>query len=103
MNSVHHSIIAQHELSEHARVVVLGTETQATMAVGLNGVQAILALLNANTGISPLLRINLLGAAGVLVEHLRNVASGAGFDAYAVPPDDANELLELAEKLREAQ
>lgn len=102
MNNVHHSIITQHELSEHARVVVLGTETQATMAVGLNGVQAILALL-ANTGISPLLRINLLGAAGVLVEHLRNVASGAGFDAYAVQPDDASELLELAEKLREAQ
>lgn len=98
---IHHSVVAAHELGEHAAVLVLGTETQANLILGLNGVQAILALLSADNKdlLSPLLRKNLHGGCAVLVEHLRNVACGEGFDAYRIEPDSASELLEAAEKL----
>lgn len=96
-----HSVTTEHELGEHAAVLVLGTETQANLILGLNGVQAMLVLLSADNKdlLSPLLRKNLHGGCAVLVEHLRNVACGEGFDAYRVEPDDAGDLLELAEKL----
>lgn len=96
-----HSLVAAHEISEHAAVVVLGTECQAQLILGLNGVQAMLALLASDNKdlLSPLLRKNLHGGCAVLIEHLRNVACGEGFDAYRIEPDSASELLELAEKL----
>lgn len=96
-----HSLVAAHEISEHAAVLVLGTETQSNLILGLNGVQAMLALLNPDNKdlLSPLLRKNLHGGCAVLIEHLRNVACGEGFDAYRIEPDSASELLELAEKL----
>lgn len=104
MNSdktIKHSVVAAHEISEHAAVVVLGTECQAQLILGLNGVQGLLSLLNPDNKdlLSPLLRRNLHGGCAVLVEHLRNVACGEGFDAYRIEPDSASELLELAEKL----
>lgn len=96
-----HSVVAAHELSEHAAVLVLGTECQAQLILGLNDLQAMLSLLNPDNKnlLSPLLRRNLHGGCAVLVEHLRNVACGEGFDAYRIEPDSASELLELAEKL----
>lgn len=96
-----HSLVAAHEISEHAAVLVLGTETQSNLILGLNGVQAMLALLASDNKdlLSPLLRKNLHGGCAVLIEHLRNVACGEGFDAYRIEPDSAGELLELAEKL----
>lgn len=96
-----HSLVAAHEISEHAAVLVLGTECQAQLILGLNGVQAMLALLAPDNSdlLSPMMRRNLHGGCAVLVEHLRNVACGEGFDAYRVEPDDAGDLLELAEKL----
>ena len=99
--TIKHSVVAAHEISEHAAVVVLGTECQAQLILGLNGVQAMLSLLNPDNKdlISPLLRRNLHGGCAVLVEHLRNVACGEGFDAHRIEPDSASELLELAEKL----
>lgn len=104
MNSdktIKHSVVAAHELSEHACVVVLGTECQAQLILGLNGVQAMLALLASDNKdlISPLLRKNLHGGCAILVEHLRNVACGEGFDAYRIEPDDAVDLLIAVEKL----
>lgn len=104
MNSdktIKHSVVAAHEISEHAAVVVLGTECQAQLILGLNGVQGLLSLLNPDNKdlLSPLLRRNLHGGCAVLVEHLRNVACGEGFDAYRIEPDSASELLEAAEKL----
>ncbi len=73
----------------------------AQLILGLNGLQAMLALLASDNKdlISPLLRKNLHGGCAILVEHLRNVACGEGFDAHRVEPDSASELLELAEKL----
>ena len=99
--TLNHSVTTEHELSEHAAVVVLGTECQAQLILGLNGVQAMLALLAPDNSdlLSPMMRRNLHGGCAVLVEHLRNVACGEGFDAYRVEPDDAGDLLELAEKL----
>ncbi len=96
-----HSVTTEHELGEHAAVLVLGTECQSNLILGLNGVQAMLALLASDNKelLSPLLRKNLHGGCAVLVEHLRNVACGEGFDAYRIEPDSASELLELAEKL----
>lgn len=103
MNSdktIKHSVVAAHEISEHAAVVVLGTECQAQLILGLNGVQAMLSLLASDKDLlSPLLRKNLHGGCAVLIEHLRNVACGEGFDAYRIEPDSTSELLELAEKL----
>ena len=98
-----HSVTTEHELSEHAAVLVLGTECQSNLILGLNGVQAMLVLLNPDNKdlLSPLLRKNLHGGCAVLIEHLRNVACGEGFDAYRIEPDSAGELLELAEKLSE--
>lgn len=100
-NTIPHSVATAHELSEHAAVLVLGTECQSNLILGLNGVQAMLALLAPDNKdlISPLLRKNLHGGCAVLIEHLRNVACGEGFDAYRIEPDSASELLELAEKL----
>lgn len=99
--TIPHSVTTAHELSEHAAVLVLGTECQSNLILGLNGVQAMLALLAPDNKdlLSPLLRKNLRGGCAVLVEHLRNVACGEGFDAYRIEPDSASELLELAEKL----
>jgi hypothetical protein len=99
--TITHSVTTEHELSEHAAVLVLGTETQSNLILGLNGVQAMLALLASDNKdlLSPLLRKNLHGGCAVLIEHLRNVACGEGFDAYRLEPDSASELLELAEKL----
>lgn len=99
--TIKHSVVAAHELSEHAAVLVLGTECQAQLILGLNGLQALLSLLNPDNKdlLSPLLRKNLHGGCAVLIEHLRNVACGEGFDALRVEPDSASELLELAEKL----
>lgn len=99
--TIKHSVVAAHETGEHAAVVVLGTECQAQLILGLNGLQAMLSLLNPDNKdlLSPLLRKNLHGGCAVLVEHLRNVACGEGFDAYRIEPDSASELLELAEKL----
>lgn len=104
MNSdktIKHSVVAAHEISEHAAVLVLGTECQSNLILGLNGVQAMFVLLNPDNKdlLSPLLRKNLHGGCAVLIEHLRNVACGEGFDAYRIEPDEASELLELAEKL----
>lgn len=99
--TIPHSLVAAHEISEHAAVVVLGTECQAQLILGLNGVQAMLALLNPDNKdlLSPLLRKNLHGGCAVLIEHLRHLAEGEGFDARRIEPDSASELLELAEKL----
>lgn len=96
-----HSVTTAHETGEHAAVLVLGTETQANLILGLNGVQAMLALLNPDNKdlLSPLLRKNLHGGCAVLIEHLRSIAHGVGFDAHRIEPDSADELLELAEKL----
>lgn len=96
-----HSVTTEHELGEHAAVLVLGTETQANLILGLNGVQAMLALLASDNKdlLSPLLRKNLHGGCAVLVEYLRSIAHGVGFDAYRLEPDNASELLEAAEKL----
>ena len=96
-----HSVVAEHELSEHAAVLVLGTETQANLILGLNGAMALLSLLNPDNKdlLSPLMRTNLHGGCAVLIEHLRSIAHGVGFDAYRIEPDSADELLELAEKL----
>lgn len=101
--TIPHSLVAAHELGEHAAVLVLGTECQSNLILGLNGVQAMLALLASDNKelLSPLLRKNLHGGCAVLIEHLRNVACGEGFDAYRIEPDSAGELLELAEKLSE--
>lgn len=98
---IHHSIVSAHETGEHACVVVLGSESQSELILGLNGVQAMLALLAPDNKdlLSPLLRKNLHGGCAVLIEHLRNVACGEGFDAYRIEPDSASELLEAAEKL----
>lgn len=99
--TIKHSVVAAHEISEHAAVVVLGTECQSNLILGLNGVQAMLALLASDNSdlLSPLLRKNLHGGCAVLIEHLRHLAEGEGFDAHRVEPDDAGDLLELAEKL----
>lgn len=99
--TIKHSVVAAHEISEHACVVVLGTECQAQLILGLNGLQGMLSLLNPDNKdlISPLLRKNLHGGCAVLVEHLRNVACGEGFDAHRLEPDEACDLLIAAEKL----
>ena len=99
--TIPHSVTTAHELSEHACVVVLGTECQAQLILGLNGLQAMLALLASDNKdlLSPLLRKNLHGGCAILVEHLRNVACGGGFDAYRLEPDEACDLLIAVEKL----
>lgn len=99
--TIPHSLVAAHELSEHACVVVLGSESQGELILGLNGLQAMLSLLASDNKdlISPLLRKNLHGGCAVLIEHLRHLAEGGGFDAYRIEPDSTSELLELAEKL----
>lgn len=99
--TIKHSVVAAHEVSEHAAVLVLGTECQAQLILGLNGLQALLSLLHPDNKdlLSPLMRGNLHGGCAVLIEHLRDVACGEGFDAHRVEPDDAGDLLELAEKL----
>lgn len=101
--TIPHSLVAAHELGEHAAVLVLDTECQSNLILGLNGVQAMLVLLNPDNKdlLSPLLRKNLHGGCAVLIEHLRNVACGEGFDAYRIEPGSAGGLLELAEKLSE--
>lgn len=104
MNSdktIKHSVVAAHEISEHACVVVLGTECQAQLILGLNGLQAMLSLLAPDNKdlISPLLRKNLRGGCAVLIEHLRHLAEGEGFDGYRIEPDEASDLLIAVEKL----
>ena len=100
--TIPHSLVAAHEISEHACVVVLGSESQGELILGLNGLQAMLSLLAPDNKdlISPLLRRNLHGAVAVLVERLRDIACGVGgYDRFRLEPDSASELLELAEKL----
>lgn len=103
--TIKHSVVAAHELSEHACVVVLGSESQGELILGLNGLQAVLSMLAPDNKdlISPLLRRNLTGAVAVLVERLRDIACGVGgYDRFRLEPDSASELLELAEKLGES-
>lgn len=99
--NIPHSIVSAHETGEHACVVVLGSESQSELILGLNGVQCLVALLdNDDIGITPLVKRNLTGAVAVLIEHVRDIACGVGgYDRYRLEPDNAGELLEAAEKL----
>lgn len=99
-----HSVVAAHEISEHAAVLVMNTEAQAELMMAANGLQAMLSLLNPDNKdlLSPLLRKNLHGGCAVLVEHVRGLASGAGFHAHSIPPDEAGDVLDYVENLRGA-
>lgn len=100
--TIAHSLVAAHETGEHACVVVLGSESQSELILGLNGIQCLLALLDTDNdiGLTPLVKRNLTGAVAVLIERLRDIACGvSGYDRFRLEPDSASELLEAAEKL----
>lgn len=107
MNFIPHSLTSSHVMGEQARTVVLTGEAQAELALALNGLQAVLTLLDSDRGgeplLSPLLARNLRGGAAVLVERARCLAAGCGVDAYGFDSDDdaAQQLVDLAEKLSE--
>ena len=102
--TINHSLVAAHELSEHAAVLVLGTEAQAELMMAANGLQALLSVIDGagDINLAPLLKKNLLSAAAILVEHVRGLASGAGFHAHSIPPDEAGDVLDYVENLRGA-
>lgn len=109
MNFIPHSLTSSHVMGEQARTVVLTGEAQAELALALNGLEAVLTLLDADHGgdpvLSPLLARNLRGGAAVLVARARLLADGYGPDAYGFDTDDdaAQQVIDLAEKLQGAQ
>lgn len=90
-----HNIIGKHAL-QGCTAVITG-EAQAKMEIGLNGLHALLFILDdKRLELSPLLRSHLHGAAAVVVDNLRLLAAGLGADAYRLDEAAAEEVVELA-------
>lgn len=90
-----HNLIGKRALN--ACTAVITGEAQAKVELGLNGLHAVLFILDdKRLELSPLLRTHLHGAAAVVVENLRFLAAGLGADAYRLDETAAEEVLELA-------
>lgn len=90
-----HNLIGKHAL-QGCTAVITG-EAQAKMEIGLNGLHALLFILDdKRLELSPLLRSHLHGAAAVVVDNLRFLAAGLGADAYRLDEAAAEEVVELA-------
>ena len=95
MTTTPHNLIGKHAL--HACTAVITGEAQAKLEIGLNGLQALMFILDdKRLELSPLLRSHFHGAAAVLVDNLRLLAAGLGADAYRLDETAAEEVLELA-------
>ncbi len=95
MTTTPHNLVGKRALS--GCTVVITGEAQAKMEIGLNGLHALLFILDdKRLELSPLLRSHLHGAAAVVVDNLRFLAAGLGADAYRLDEAAAEEVLELA-------
>ncbi len=95
MTTTPHNLIGKQVLSSCTAVIT--GEAQAKMEIGLNGIHALLFILDdKRLELSPLLRTHLHGAAAVVVDNLRFLAAGLGADAYRLDEAAAEEVVELA-------